>query len=312
MIVKKIPNPKKSNHKVERVTKLIEYISNPSEEDESEKCVLYGWKNFIGDDPVSHILEMSALANDCVRSKDPINHYVISWREGEHPTDEQVHEAAEMFIDGLGLKEHQYVYGLHTNTKNMHVHIVVNRVNPVTEKAVEINNGWDIEAAHAAIYEIEKKQGWKPSKNSLYSEKNGKKERTKPKGKKGDKSKLGLPAIVTQNEQRTGEQSALRQAQDLAPNIIENSKSWSELHRELATKGMQYKKQGSGALIYFNDQRQTQGLHRIDARYVFAVLLEQAIIATAKNFGEEIGCHANRSTRRRLATKPTPPRDRNS
>ena len=53
-------------------------------------------------------------------------------------------------------------------------------------------------------------------------------------------------------------------------------------------------------------------LHRIDARYDFAVLLEQAIIATAKNFGEEIGCHANRTTRRRPALWPTPPCDRNS
>ena len=249
MIVKKIPNPKKSNLKVERVTKLIEYISNPSEEDDSEKCVLYGWKNFIGDDPASHILEMSALANDCVRSKDPINHYVISWREGEHPTDEQVHEAAEMFIDGLGLKDHQYVYGLHTNTKNMHVHIVVNRVNPITERAVEINEGWDIEAAHSALYEIEKKQGWKPAKNSVFQNHNGGKVRSSSK-----KSPDGITSEITKNELLHGEQSALRQAKEHAPNIIKSAKSWHEMHRELAKNGMQYKKKGSGALIYFNDQ----------------------------------------------------------
>ncbi|MNV59988.1 hypothetical protein D3C71_1524380 [compost metagenome] len=53
-------------------------------------------------------------------------------------------------------------------------------------------------------------------------------------------------------------------------------------------------------------------LHRIDARHDLAVLLEQAIIATAKNFGEEIGCHANKTTRRKSALVPTPPRDRNS
>lgn len=253
MIVKKIPNPKKSKHKVERVTTLIEYVSNPGVENVSEKCVLYGAKNFIGDTPDSHILEMSALANDCRRSKDPIVHYVLSWQRGEKPTHAQVHEAAEMFAAGLGMQNHQYVYALHSDTEIDHVHFIVNRVDPITERATEINNGWDIEAAHSILFDIEQKQSWKPTKNAVYRVEGGKKVRGNARANRGKNDTPALPPNIAKNENLTGEQSALRRAQEIAPGIIENATSWAGLHRGLAAHGMQYKKAGSGAHIFFND-----------------------------------------------------------
>lgn len=253
MIVKKIPNPKKSKHKVERVTSLIEYISNPGEENVSEKCVLYGSKNFIGDTPDSHILEMSALANDCRRSKDPIVHYVLSWRKGEKPSHAQVHEAAEMFAAGLGMQNHQYVYALHSDTEIDHLHFIVNRVDPITERATEINNGWDIEAAHSILFEIEQKQGWKPTKNAVYRVEDGKKVRGNARENRGKNDTPALPPNIVKNENLTGERSALRRAQEIAPGVIDKATSWTVLHAALAAKGMRYKKSGSGAKIFFND-----------------------------------------------------------
>lgn len=38
------------------------------------------------DDPKSQTAEMIALSQEAVRSKDTINHYVLSWREGEQPS----------------------------------------------------------------------------------------------------------------------------------------------------------------------------------------------------------------------------------
>eukprot|EP00919_Chromeraceae_sp_WS-2016_P054958 GHVR01130683.1.p2 GENE.GHVR01130683.1~~GHVR01130683.1.p2 ORF type:complete len:115 (+),score=7.87 GHVR01130683.1:1-345(+) len=38
-------------------------------------------------------------------------------------------------------------------------------------------------------------------------------------------------------------------------------------------------------------------LHAVDASHHFAVLLKKPVISAAENFGEEIGCHANRSAR---------------
>lgn len=146
MIVKKIPNPKISSTKIERITSLLEYIQNPSAENGDAKCIIYGALNFMGDSRAAHIAEMSALASDCVRSTDPINHYVLSWKKGENPTNEQVIESVDIFVNGLEMWGHQCVYALHTDTDNKHVHIVINRAHPVTEKSIEINGGWDIDA----------------------------------------------------------------------------------------------------------------------------------------------------------------------
>lgn len=130
MIGEKIQNRKKSSGKSQRVTQLTHYISNPELENGKEKCIHFEADNFITDEMDSQIQEMIALATAAVRSKDPIDHYVLSWQEGETPTIEQAREAVQMTMKHLGLEGHQVIWGLHADTDNAHIHIEVNRVNP--------------------------------------------------------------------------------------------------------------------------------------------------------------------------------------
>src|SRR5260370_10722926 len=102
---------------------------------------------------------MVALAEEATRSGNPVNHYVMSWREGEQPTAAQVEETIAIFLHELGLDEHQVIYGLHADTHNFHLHVVVNRVHPETLKCIEINRGFDIEVVHRAVARIEHTQG---------------------------------------------------------------------------------------------------------------------------------------------------------
>ena len=88
--------------------------------------------------------------------------------EGEQPSPEQVEEAVSIFMDELGWKDHQAIYGLHSDTDNIHLHIVINRVHPETLKIVEKNRGFDIELAHKAIARIEHAQGWQREQNGRY------------------------------------------------------------------------------------------------------------------------------------------------
>ena len=127
MIGKKTPNPKKSSSKSRRVVGLTNYITAPENENSLEKCVHFEAVNFLTDDLQSQQIEMIALSTTAVRSKDPIDHYVLSWQEGETPTIEQAREAVQMTMKHLGLEGHQVIWGLHDDTDNMHVHIDVNR-----------------------------------------------------------------------------------------------------------------------------------------------------------------------------------------
>ena len=250
MIVKKIKNPQKSASKAVRVGRLADYIVSPERENSNEKCIYAGARGFICDDHQSQKAEMLALSQEAVRSKDTINHYVLSWREGEQPSHEQVEQAVSIFLEELGVKDHQAIYGLHADTDNIHLHIAINRVNPETLKMVKINNGFDIEAAHKAIARIEHMQGWQREQNGRYqvldSGELGREHIDLNKQREPDHTKRDM-------ENRTGEKSAHRVAIEQGTEILRSAKSWQELHKQLGEKGLRYERFGSGAKIFVGD-----------------------------------------------------------
>ena len=253
MIGKKTPNPKKSGSKAGRVAGLTNYITAPENENSLEKCVHSEAENFLTEDLQSQQMEMVALATTAVRSKDPIDHYVLSWQEGETPTIEQAREAVQMTMKHLGLEGHQVIWGLHDDTDNMHVHIAVNRVHPDTLKVVEVNKGFQNNAIQQAAAIVEKLQGWKVHDKARFKtdelghliaddkkrpkvfEKPGKQQ--EPSGKAKDM------------EIQTGEKSAQRIGIEKAAPIIAKAQSWPELHAMMQAAGMEYIRKGSGAII---------------------------------------------------------------
>src|SRR5262249_26150415 len=99
-------------------------------------------------------------------SKDPIVHYVMSWQEGEAPKEAQVEEALSLFLAELGLPEHQVVYGLHADTENYHLHVMLNRVHPDSLQVAPLWN--DFDAADRALARIEHAQGWQREERGRY------------------------------------------------------------------------------------------------------------------------------------------------
>lgn len=253
MVGKKVKNPSLGSSKTDRVNGLANYIVSPENSNESEKCIYSGARGFtLADTHAARKAEMISLASEAVRSKDPINHYILSWREGERPTREHVEGAVDILLDELGLQDHQAIYGLHSDTDNLHMHIAVNRVHPETLKVIKPNKGFDIEAVHKAIARIEHIQGWEREKSGRYvvledgdlardgSQSNAGKQR------QPDASKRDM-------ENRTGEKSAERIAIEQAGPIIREAKSWGEIHTKLAEIGMRYEQFGSGAKIFIGE-----------------------------------------------------------
>lgn len=249
MIGKKIKNPKKSASKTERIKKLTDYIRQPERENANEKCIYANAIGFLSDEPHSQTGEMIALSSEAVRSKDTINHYVLSWQDGEQPTPAQIDEAIDILLKEFGLEGHQTIYALHADTDNIHCHVVINRVHPETLKCVEINKGFDIEAVHRAIARIEHVQGWRREKKGRY--------KVLESGEVGlvnDTTKGRQPGQRQRDKENlSGEKSAQRIAIEEAASIIARAKTWEQLHEELAAVGMRYVKIGSGAKIFVGD-----------------------------------------------------------
>ena len=250
MIVKKIKYTKNTKPKEWQIADLVDYIRNPSVRNRGEKIEHAGGRNFITDTHTAQKLEMIALARETVRSKMPVNHWVFSWPEGEQPTRDQVDELVDIFLEKMGLKDHQAIYGLHCDTRNYHVHIAVNRVHPETLKVVRTNNGFDIREAHKIKAFIEKKQGWSELANApfVYTED----------GELAERKLLDpgvRPSPKAQDfERATGEKSAQRIAQERGHELIKNARSWAELHAGLKQVGLRLEKKGSGAIIWVGEQ----------------------------------------------------------
>jgi len=249
VIVKKVPS-NKTKSKAASIRDLADYIREPHDQNPDEKVLYANGRGFLCDDHAAQREEMVALSAESVRSKNPVNHYILSWREGEQPSPEQVEEAVSIFMDQLGWKDHQAIYGLHKDTDNIHLHIAINRVHPETHKVVEVHRGFDIELAHKAIARIEHAQGWQREQNGRYQVlENGELARAHY-----DPEKPRQPSRRKQDmENRTGEKSAHRIAIEEGAAIIKQAQTWEQLHRELAAKGMRYEKTGSGATVFVGD-----------------------------------------------------------
>lgn len=252
MVGKKIKNQRKSAPKAVRISGLLRYVLNPDTENGGEKCIYAGARGFLTNEPATQAAEMVALSVGGVRSTDTINHYVLSWRDGEQPTVDQVEEAVSIFMSVFGLDDHQVVYALHADTENIHLHLVINRVHPDSFKVIKPNRGFDIEAVHKAVAIIEHRQGWQREQNGRYQvldDGSPCRARQMPgRSRQPDQPKRDM-------ERRTGEKSAERVAiEDGAP-IISRATNWQTLHAQLAEVGMRYEKTGSGAVVFVGNVR---------------------------------------------------------
>lgn len=248
MIVKKIKN-ENNRPKAWQIGDLVDYIRHPHNRNPQEKIEYAGGRNFISSTHTGQKLEMITLARESVHSKMPVTHWIFSWQEGEQPTREQVEELMDVFLARMELAGHQAVYGLHHDTDNYHLHIAVNRMNPETGKVVQPHKGFDKREAHKILALIEHQQGWKSEENALYAVlENGELARRR-KGQEVVQPKQEALAF----EYARGEKSAQRIAQERGHGIIENAKSWAELHQELAVIGLRFEKKGSGAIIFVGD-----------------------------------------------------------
>lgn len=245
MIVKKLKRTNFRKTKAAMIGGLVDYILAQKDEEGSEKSMYSYGLNFVARTPRAWKQEMIVLSQETIHSKRPVTHWIISWQENEAPTRRQVREAVGIFLERMGLKDHQAIVAAHVNTANFHVHIAVNRVHPFTEKVVQPHKGFDIEAAHRIVAEIEHKQGWASNNNARY--------RVNEQGQivRNQQPKVVKPkAEAVDFENATGEKSAQRIAQEKGHNIIQKATCWQDLHAGLSKVGMRYVRKGSGAVIY--------------------------------------------------------------
>jgi hypothetical protein len=227
---------------------LLDYIEADGRADAQKAEYIGASGNFYSDSQQGQRAEMVALAMEATRSKDPVDHWLLSWKEGEQPTQAQCNEAVEILKRHLGMSSgHLAVFALHRNTENYHLHVVLNRVHPDTLRVED--KGWCIDKAHKAIAEIIRAQGWEAERNARYvADRSGQITRTNSAREPQPRSK------ALDHENATGEKSCERIAMEKAAPILRNAKTWAQVHEGLAQVDMRYERKGSGAMLWVGDQ----------------------------------------------------------
>ncbi|MHB1950434.1 MAG: TraI/MobA(P) family conjugative relaxase [Acidiferrobacteraceae bacterium] len=107
---------------------------------------------------LAELLDTTARRNPRFRGN-PVYHLALSWREGEHPTKEQIRQSVTHLMTTLQMAECEAVYAVHRDTDHDHVHLVINRIHPV-KNTVTGPPQFDYFHIDRACRELELQHGW--------------------------------------------------------------------------------------------------------------------------------------------------------
>lgn len=134
--------------------RLGSYLTKDSKE--NERIEDRGTRGTVATDTVGALQEMAASRRGA-RCQQPLYHVVFNAAKGEHLTAEQWDRALAMWEQEMGLADRQRAVIQHQKDGRWHTHVVYNRIDPATGKAVNI--GRDHFKAKKIAREIERELG---------------------------------------------------------------------------------------------------------------------------------------------------------
>ncbi|MGB6855677.1 MAG: TraI/MobA(P) family conjugative relaxase [Terracidiphilus sp.] len=156
MIAKVQPSKRKSGSSFKR---LLNYLTMERDPD-TGKTLLRGdvvmSYNLVSFDTAA--AEMKGVESLNPRCNDAVFHYELAWPPGERPSRAEWIDSASYTLNQLGFKQHQYVLVAHDDKKHFHIHVMVNKVHPITYKAHTPTYSWL--TLDGAVRHLEAKYGW--------------------------------------------------------------------------------------------------------------------------------------------------------
>lgn len=217
-----------------------------------EKVDLHGTRRLHGRALAEFQRQMLAVNLLVPGAMDPAEHYVMSWKSHEHPVLRQIEDAVDVFAEEMGYQDCQIVWATHSNTKNYHLHLLVNRIDLAQQKVVTPGDGWEIDRLHQIAALIEDAQGWECEPNAIYAAHAGQ-VRERETGKimrraDGSRADCDTRKLVAPEKGSSPEYAAVAQA-------LRSSETWQDLHNRLAKLDASYRTKGSGAVIAIGNER---------------------------------------------------------
>jgi hypothetical protein len=149
---------------------VVGYITHDVGKASTERVAFVQTLNLLTDDPAKaakvmawtalhagELKEAAGIQATGRKGENPVYHFSLNWEPGETIAHNEMVAAAGSVLKTLGYDEHEVVLAAHTDKAHHHVHIVVNRVHPVTGKTHNPNNDYD--KLQRWAYQYEKDRG---------------------------------------------------------------------------------------------------------------------------------------------------------
>jgi len=202
--------------------------------------------------------QMQDLAACNRRMKKPVLHIAVSVRAGEAMSEANAETIAAGIISALKADGHQYVCAIHADTKNIHVHIVLNKVHPRTMKCCNLQHSYakvekacrELEAAlgyavdngrYEALVHASGEVELYPKSVSAHEKKVSSRTAKRERGEEISIQKFRSGKNLHKRLNESGEIAALKDALS-GPN-------WSAIHRQVQYLGLDLHCHGSGLRI---------------------------------------------------------------
>ena len=219
-----------------RAADRVRWDTDFSEDVKPEKCLMSWCAGcWAGDDyelAIQEVTDTQALNTRTTQEK--TYHLIVSFRPEDETrlTPEAFKAIEERFAQALGLSEHQRHCGVHVNTENMHMHVAYNLIHP--EKLTRVEPWRDYIKRDKLCRELEKEYGLVIDNGRDKAQEQG----------------LGERAAAV--EAHTGRQSFEGYARDQGEAILailENARSWEDVHCAFARHGLELKPRGAGLVV---------------------------------------------------------------
>jgi hypothetical protein len=190
--------------------------------------------------------EMDMVAMQNTRCVDPVYHVILSWPGSERPTPDQIFDSARYCLKRMGMEGHQYVFAIHDDTDNLHCHLTVNRINPVSYKAASLYN--DHFTLDRCCRELELKNGWKHDNGPYVVNTEGAIVRNRNFFKPA-------PAAARQLEFFGDRESLYSYAvgqcrEKLDTLFLQPEYTWDDVHNIMVSAGLELRQKGQGLAVY--------------------------------------------------------------
>lgn len=187
----------------------LQYYLHDKQEDTHERVAWAQTENMRTEDPYKAWRVMAYTAKEQDRLKEasgqsragrklerPVFAYSLAWHPEQDPDAEHMLETARESLEMMGLSDHECVIVAHQDEPQKHVHVIVNRVHPITGMAGDVRNSKRKFSEFASEYE--RRHG------KIYCER---REENAKKREEGKKTHYGDPVIVNAwNSSRNGQE----------------------------------------------------------------------------------------------------------